>query len=121
MWTKHIFILLPGPRGVEAKLGAPVIHQVELGVVTSPDELPVSLLLAVGLVLVLGHEGEVGGDDGVAAGLDKLETLVLARSVEIIKEDAADAPGHVPMLDPEVVVTPGLRPGVNIRLKMRGK
>ena len=41
-----------------------------------------------------------------------METFLLVGGVEIIEEDSADTSGHVTMLDPEVIVTPGLELGV---------
>ena len=35
--------LVPGPRRVEAELGAAVVDEVELGVVASADQLPLAL------------------------------------------------------------------------------
>ena len=35
--------LVPGPRRVEAELGAAVVDEVELGVVASTDQLPLAL------------------------------------------------------------------------------
>jgi hypothetical protein len=37
--------------------------------------------LTVGLVLVLGHDGNVGGDDGLGALAGKLEALLLVARV----------------------------------------
>jgi len=41
-WQRHQDRLVPGPRRVEAELGATVVDQVELGVVASTNQLPLS-------------------------------------------------------------------------------
>merc|ERR1719195_736208 len=59
-------------------------------------------------VLPPGGQRQVGGDNGAAARAHELETLLLARRVQVVEEDAADATGHAAVLDAEVVIAPRL-------------
>lgn len=74
---------------------------------SSPDLLPVFLLLGEGLIEVLVDDGKVAGHHGAGAALHEAEGLLLARRVQVVKEDPPDAPGLPSVADVEVPVTPG--------------
>lgn len=75
---------------------------------TSTNELPFALFVAVGSVLVLFHHGQKDGHDGVGAVLDELEARILTGLIEVVEKDATDTARDSAMLDLEVVVAPGL-------------
>ncbi len=51
-WQRHQDGLIPGPGGVEAKLGAAVVDKVEFGVVASTNQLPLPLGITYGQKMI---------------------------------------------------------------------
>lgn len=56
---------------------------------------------------MLVNDGKVAGHHSAGAALHEAERLLLARRVQVVKEDPPDAPGLPSVADVEVSVTPG--------------
>mmetsp|Transcript_8067 Transcript_8067/g.35663 ORF Transcript_8067/g.35663 Transcript_8067/m.35663 type:complete len:258 (+) Transcript_8067:186-959(+) len=104
---------LDASAGPQPERGAAIVHEVKLDVPPAAHLLPLLLRLGVLVVLVLGHERDVGGDDGAGHVGGEREKLLLGAIVHVVEEDAADAAALVhAVLDDEVVVGPLLEAGV---------
>lgn len=73
---------------------------------SSPHLLPVLLLWAEGIIEVFLDDGQVTGHHGLGTAPNEAERLFLAGRVQVVKEDATDAPRLATMGDVEVPVTP---------------
>lgn len=71
------------------------------------DLLPVLLLLRELVVEVFADNRQVARHHRLGAALHKAERLFLTRTVQVVKENPADTPGLVTMLDEEVTIAPG--------------
>merc|ERR1719402_677379 len=109
---RHKDRLVSSARCVQTELCPPIVHKVELCIVTSPDQLPVPLLLGETQPLVLSHHWQVAGDHCIPTTSDKLEAPFCIWGIQVVKEDAPYPPRDVPVLNPKVIITPGLELGV---------
>jgi hypothetical protein len=82
---------LGAAAAVQAEVRAAVPHEVELDVAAAPVGLEVALALAVGRGAAALHDGQVGGQEGVAHGAHQREAALEAAVGEVVEEDAADA------------------------------
>lgn len=90
------------------------MDEVELDVAAATDLLPLLLLLSEGHVLAALDDGQVGRQEALEAVLDEGEGVLgvgLAR-VQVVEEDAPDAPRLPAVLVVEVLVAPPLEPRV---------
>ena len=99
---------------LEAEDGAAIVDKVELHVAAPADQLPLLLLLRELLVPVLLKNWHVGLGNCSQAVCRKLQVLVGVLGVEVVKEDATQAPRLLTMLDEEVLVGPLLELAVPV-------
>ena len=84
------------------------MDEVKLDVLSSSDLLPILLLLGVGHILALFHDGDVGWQEGLEAILDESERVfpITLALIQVVEENTADTAGFTPMLVVEVLITP---------------
>src|SRR4051795_924215 len=103
------------PSRLQAEQGSTVPHQIELDVAPAAVELKVALPLAVGRVLPVPQDRQVGRQEAVADTALESEAAVESPFLEVVEEDAADPPGLAAMAEEEVLVAPLLVARVDLR------
>ena len=78
--------------------------------------MPGFLLVGEGEHVALGDNGGVAGDDALGAVFGKGKEGIWVSIVEVVEEDAADAPSLASMLDEKVVIAAGFEGGIKGRV-----
>src|SRR5829696_3307194 len=106
---------------MKTKQRSTVVNQVELRIPSPSNQLEVPFPFTIRQVTPTLHDYAVGLGKNCAYGLGKLQQLLEIEATltgpQVVEEDPADAP---PLLPPvrihEVVIAPGLEPGVEVPL-----
>src|SRR5205085_167489 len=86
---------LHATTGAQAEERAAIVKEIELDVPSSPELLEPLFRRRISLVLASLDDGAIGAQEGVAAVANESEPLRPAASLEVVKEDPANASGFV--------------------------
>ena len=97
---------------LQAVAGAPVDGQVEFGVASAPQQLPVPLAGAVGQGAALLQDRRIGRHEGLAYAAGESQAGLEAALRPIVEEQPADAARLVAMAQMEILIASPLHPRI---------